>query len=101
MYDDLEQKVDWDLSIYLCFPRKKDGEELISFSRIKNPKIHFVFLNRKHCSGLAPSWRHYLYKKGYPLEYGQRLRCEYEQGQIRTEKDFTEVLYNDLLGRQE
>ena len=64
MYDDLEKIVDWDLSIYLCFPRKEDGEELISFSRIKNPKIHFVFLNRKHCSGLAPSWRHYLYKKG-------------------------------------
>lgn len=48
------------------------------------------------------NWLHdYLYKKGYPLEYGQRLRCEYEQGRIRTEKDFTEVLYNDLLGRQE
>ena len=42
MYDDLEKKVDWDLSIYLCFPRKEDGEELITFSKIKNPKIHFV-----------------------------------------------------------
>lgn len=65
MYDLLENNVDWDLNIYLCFPKKENCWELIDFSRIKNPNIHFVFLNRKHCSGLQPSLRHKLYKQGW------------------------------------
>lgn len=65
MYDLLEKNVDWDLNIYLCFPKIENCKELIKFSRITNPNIHFVFLNRKHCSGLQPSLRHKLYKRGW------------------------------------
>lgn len=65
MYDLLENNVDWDLNIYLCFPKKENCRELVEFSRIKNSNIHFVFLNRKHCSGLQPSLRHKLYKRGW------------------------------------
>ena len=65
LYDLLENNVDWDLSIYLCFTKRKYCKELIEFSRIKNPNIKFVFLNRKYCSNLSPSFRHRLYKRGW------------------------------------
>ncbi|MBO7143603.1 MAG: hypothetical protein J6W13_02075 [Salinivirgaceae bacterium] len=65
MYNILEKNVDWDLSIYLCFTRKKYCDELVVFSKIRNPHIHFVYLNRKHCSGLSPMFRHWLYRKGW------------------------------------
>ena len=65
MYDLLQNQVDWDLTIYLGFTKKKYAKELISYSRITNPKIHFVILNRKHCSSLSPVSRHFLYKKGW------------------------------------
>ena len=64
MYDLLEKDVDWELSIYLGFTKREYCIELVNFSKIRNPHIHFVFLNRKHCSGLSPSLRHKLYKKG-------------------------------------
>ena len=48
------------------------------------------------------NWLHdYLYKHNYPLEYGRELRRLYENGSIRTVKDFEEALYNGLLGCQE
>lgn len=65
LYDSLEKEVDWELNIYLCFLKKENCEELINFSRITNPKIHFVFLNRKHCSGLNATFRHKLYERGW------------------------------------
>lgn len=64
MYDLLEERVDWDLTIYLGFTKKEYGKELIRYSKITNPNIHFVFLNRKHCSSLSPTFRNFLYKKG-------------------------------------
>lgn len=39
------------------------------------------------------NWLHkYLYKKGYPLATGATLRLLYEQGKIRSEKEFKEAL---------
>ena len=64
LYDLLEAKVDWDLTIYLNFTKREYCRQLIDYSRIKNPNIRFVFLNRKHCSELIPRLRHELYKKG-------------------------------------
>lgn len=64
MYDMLEHQVDWDLTIYLGFTKRQYGKELIKYSRITNPNIHFVLLNRKHCSILCSPLRHRLYKKG-------------------------------------
>lgn len=64
LYNLLESKVDWNLNIYLGFSKRKDCLKLIEFSKITNPKIHFVFLNRKYCSGLIPQIRHKLYQKG-------------------------------------
>lgn len=65
MYDMLDSRVDWELNIYLCFTKIAYCRELVEFSRIHNPNIHFIFLNRKHCSGLKPSLRHKFYKKGW------------------------------------
>lgn len=56
--------VDWDINLYLCFFTEKECKQLIAYSGITNPHVRFVFVNRKHCSGLDPTWRHKLYKKG-------------------------------------
>lgn len=64
MFDMMQENVDWDLNIYLNTPWQKDNLRLIEYSRLTNEKIHFVFLNRKFCDKLQPSWRHRLYKTG-------------------------------------
>jgi len=47
------------------------------------------------------NWLHkYVYKKGYPNSMGANLRLLYEQGKIRTEKEFREVMA-DVLCRGE
>lgn len=65
MYDLLEERVDWDLYLYIDFINDWENDKLINYSRIKNPHIHFVKLNRWHCSQLYPPLRHKLYKKGW------------------------------------
>lgn len=65
MYDEMQDKVDWDLTIYLNAPWQKDNRRLIEYSRLTNPNIRFVCLNRKYCDELRPSLRHKLYKSGY------------------------------------
>ena len=43
------------------------------------------------------NWLHdYLYKKDYPVEIGRIMRVKYENGQIRNESEFKEVLKNVL-----
>ena len=43
------------------------------------------------------NWLHdYLYKKTYSNEVGQQLRARYENGKIRNQSEFEEVL-NDVL----
>lgn len=43
------------------------------------------------------NWLHdYLYKKGYPNEIGKIMRIKYEQGFIKSDKEFEEVLKNVL-----
>lgn len=65
MYDLLEEKVDWDMYLYIDFFNEWENKKLIEYSRIKNPHIHFVKLNRWHCSGLYAPIRHRLYKRGW------------------------------------
>ncbi len=65
MYDLLEEKVDWDLYLYMDFVNEWEYDKLIEYSRINNPHIHFIRLNRWHCSGLDARIRHKLYKKGW------------------------------------
>jgi hypothetical protein len=65
MYNLLEEKVNWDLYLYMDFFNEWEYNKLIDYSRITNPNIHFVKLNRWHCSNLAPSLRHILYKRGW------------------------------------
>lgn len=65
MYDILEEKVDWDLNLYIDFFHEWENNKLIKYSRITNPHIHFIKLNRWHCSKLCPSFRHRLYEKGW------------------------------------
>ena len=43
------------------------------------------------------NWLHdYLYKKDYPVEIGRIMRVKYENGKIRNESEFKEVLENVL-----
>jgi hypothetical protein len=65
MYDEMQDKVDWNLTIYLNAPWKEDNKRLIEYSRLTNPRIRFVFLNRNYCDNLCPRIRHKLYKTGY------------------------------------
>lgn len=65
MYDLLEEKVNWEMYLYIDFFNEWENKKLIEYSKITNPHIHFVKLNRWHCSSLAPSIRHKLYKKGW------------------------------------
>ena len=44
------------------------------------------------------NWLHdYLYKKNYPIEIGMIMRDKYENGSIRNEHEFKEVLNNVLF----
>lgn len=65
MYDLLDEKVDWDLFLYMDFVNEWEYDKLIEYSRIVNPHIHFVRLNRWHCSSLDARIRHKLYEKGW------------------------------------
>lgn len=65
MYDLLEEKVNWDMFLYMDFFNEWEYDKLIKYSRLTNPNIHFVKLNRWHCSNLDPSIRHIFYKKGW------------------------------------
>lgn len=48
------------------------------------------------------NWLHkYVYKRNYDIEVGLLLRKAYEDGKIRNEKEFTEVLNHVLLNRKE
>lgn len=70
MYDMLQEKVDWDLTIYVNLGRLKHCKQLVEYSRLTNPHISFIFLNRNHCDNLYAPWRHWLYDKGWfmPIE---------------------------------
>lgn len=47
------------------------------------------------------NWLHdYVYKRSYPSEVGCHLRSRYEQGGIKNEKEFREVLKDVLSGSQ-
>ena len=65
MYNMMQDGVDWNLTIYLNAPWQKDNKRLIEYSKLTNPNIRFVFLNRKFCDGLCPKLRNKLYKSGY------------------------------------
>ena len=48
------------------------------------------------------NWFHkYVYKRNYSSEIGCILRKDYEDGKIRTEKEFLEVLNHVLSGCKE
>lgn len=65
MYDMLQEKVDWDLTIYVNIGKAKYCNQLVAYSRITNTNIDFVFLNRNNCDDLCAQWRHRLYDKGW------------------------------------
>ncbi len=65
MYEMLNERVDWDLTIYGCFWKADEHEQLRQYSGITNPNIKFVRMNRKYCNDLTPKLRYALYKKGY------------------------------------
>ena len=65
MYKMLNERVDWDLSIYGCFWRAENHKQLREYSNITNPNITFVKVNRKYCNDLTTKIRYPLYKKGY------------------------------------
>lgn len=61
MYDLLQEKVDWTLNIYLNFPTEADSQKLIAYSKLTNPNIRFIKMNRNVCAGLTPALRNRMY----------------------------------------
>ena len=59
-FDLLQNKVDWDINLYLCFTSHRDIDEFINYSRITNPKVHFMPMNE-------------IYVEKYPVKYWERL----------------------------
>lgn len=70
MYERLQNKVDWNLKIYIARYSKEDCQQLVEYSKITNPHINFVFLYKRYCDDLKVSWRNWLYKTGFfmPVE---------------------------------
>lgn len=70
MYEKLQSKVDWHMNFYIARLNKKECQQLVDYSKITNPYIHFVYLYKRHCDDLIPSFRNRLYKTGFfmPLE---------------------------------
>ena len=65
MYDILNNDVDWDMYLYLCFPTEKEYDMLEQYAGLTNPHIKIIRMNRKHCSKLCSQWRNKLYATGY------------------------------------
>lgn len=65
MYDIIDQNVDWNMTIFMCFPTDIENDMLIKYSGIKNPHVHFVRMNRKLCADIDESLRNRLYSTGY------------------------------------
>lgn len=70
LYERLQNNVDWNLNIYIARKNKKECQQLVDYSKITNPNIHFIFIYKRHCEDLLPSLRNFLYKSGYfmPIE---------------------------------
>ncbi len=65
MYSMLNERVDWDLTIYGCFATAKEHNLFREYMSLTNPNITIVKMNKKYCTKLAPSLRHRLYSTGY------------------------------------
>lgn len=65
MYDIMNNDVDWDMYLYLCFPTEKEYSKLEEYAGLTNPHIKIVRMNRKTCTSLSPMWRNKLYATGY------------------------------------
>lgn len=59
-FDMLNEKVDWDINLYLCYTDPKDIDAFKSYSRITNPKVHFVPMNE-------------IYVEKWPKKYWKRM----------------------------
>lgn len=59
-FDMFNEQVDWDINFYLCYTSHKDVERFISYSRITNPKIHFMPMNEN-------------YVDKWPIKYWKRM----------------------------
>lgn len=59
-YELLNEKVDWDINFYLCYDNPQHVEMFKSYSKLTNPKIHFVPMNR-------------IYLNNWPRKYWKRM----------------------------
>lgn len=49
-YDLLNERVDWELNMYLCYDNPAHVEMFKTYSRLTNPHIHFMPMNRISCN---------------------------------------------------
>ena len=64
-YKLLNEKVDWDLNLYLCYETLGEIEELKKYSGLTNPHIHFIIMNRIPCDNWDPKYWNRLLSSGY------------------------------------
>lgn len=69
MYSIFNEKVDWDMNIYICYPTEEEFDSFISYSAISNPHISIVKVNRNFCSRLT-KWREKFFDSGYFMPEG-------------------------------
>ena len=70
MYETLQNRVDWDLTIYITRLNRKECQQLVDYMNIKNPHISYKFIYKRSCDEFESSLRNRLYKTGYfmPME---------------------------------
>lgn len=64
LYSIFQNKVDWEMNIYICFTKEEEFKALVDYSKITNPHIHFIKINKKFCAELK-SLRCKLWDTGY------------------------------------
>lgn len=61
----LNENVDWDLNLYMCYPTGEEYDKFIKYSQITNPKIHFIRMNRNPCDSYPSKLYNRLLSSGY------------------------------------
>ena len=65
MYNNLQSRVDWELTIYITRHFKKDCKRLVDFMGVTNSNIHFRYLYKRSCDDFETTLRNRLFKTGY------------------------------------
>lgn len=61
----INERVDWDMNIYMCYNTSAECDKFMEYSQIKNPHIHFMRMNRLPCDNWDSKYWNKLLSSGY------------------------------------